>query len=127
MAASPRILICDDEPTLRELMRISLPATYSFVEASSAAEAIEAVEASHPDLVLLDVMMPGASGLSALEWIRANPESAETPVIVISAFSAEGDRQAALEAGATGFLKKPFDPGELEILAEELLASRSSR
>jgi CheY-like chemotaxis protein len=125
MADAPTILICDDEPSLRELMRISLPPSYSFIEASSAAKAIEAVASSRPDLVLLDVMMPGASGLAALEWIRTNAASADTPVVVISAFAAESDRRAALDAGATGFLRKPFDPLELETLVGELLATRT--
>ncbi len=118
------ILICDDEPSLRELMRISLPAEYQFVEASHAAEAIELVEQVRPDLVLLDVMLPGASGLTVLESLRRRGESRETPVVVISAFSAESDQRAALGAGASGFLRKPFDPEELHALVEDLLAAR---
>ena len=118
------ILICDDEPGLRELMRISLPAEYSFAEASDAAEAIELIGRLRPDLVLLDVMMPGASGLSVLEWLRGDAELGETPVVVVSAFSAESDRLAALDAGASGFLRKPFDPEELEVIVEEVLAAR---
>jgi CheY-like chemotaxis protein len=118
------ILICDDEPTLRELMRISLPAEYSFLEASHAAEAIDLVERGQPDLVLLDVMLPGASGLTVLESVRNGAESHRTPVLVISAFSAESDRRAALGAGASGFLRKPFDPEELKTLVEDLLAAR---
>ena len=118
------ILICDDEPSLRELMRISLPAEYSFVEASHAAEAIELVERVQPDLVLLDVMLPGASGLTVLERVRSGTESRDTPVLVISAFSAESDQRAALSAGASGFLRKPFDPEELKTLVEDLLGAR---
>src|SRR5437867_3348309 len=63
---APTILICDDEPTLRELMRVSLGDGYSFAEAADVAEAIELANAVHPDLGLLDVMMPGATGLSGL-------------------------------------------------------------
>ncbi len=119
------ILICDDEPSLRELMRISLPPAYSFAEAADAAEAIELVDQVRPDLVLLDVMMPGASGLTVLERLRSDADLSDTPVLVVSAFSAESDRLAALDAGASGFLKKPFDPEELESLVEELLAARN--
>jgi CheY-like chemotaxis protein len=119
------ILICDDEPSLRELMRISLPTEYSFVEASHAAEAIELVERVQPDLVLLDVMLPDASGLTVLESVRSATESRHTPVLVISAFSAESDQRAALRAGASGFLKKPFDPEELKTLVEDLLGART--
>jgi putative two-component system response regulator len=124
MTGAPTILICDDEPHLRELMRISLPPDYSFAEAGTAAEAIEAAERIHPDLILLDVMMPGASGLSVVEHLRRDTDFEDTPVVVISAFSSERDRLAALDAGATGFLKKPFDPLELEALVEEMLSAR---
>ena len=118
---APTILICEDEPSLRELMRISLPGEYDFAEAGDVAEAIELVDSVRPDLVLLDVMMPGGSGLSVLEHVRNAPEMKETPVIVVSAFAADRDHLAAFEAGASGFLKKPFDPDELESLVNELL------
>jgi CheY-like chemotaxis protein len=122
---APVILICDDEPSLRELMRVSLRSDYAFAEAAGAAEAIELLDTVRPNLVLLDVMMPGGSGLSVLEHLRRNPELRDTPVVVISAFTAERDHLAAHDAGATSFLKKPFDPEELESLVEELLASRN--
>jgi CheY-like chemotaxis protein len=120
----PTILICDDEPSLRELMRVSLNAEYSFAEATDAAEAIELADRIRPDLVLVDVMMPGGSGLAVIESLRSHPELSDTPVVVVSAFATDSDRLAAHDAGATGFLRKPFDPEELASLVEELLASR---
>ena len=122
---APTILICEDEPSLRELMRISLRSEYAFAEAGGTAEAIAMVDAVRPDIVLLDVMMPGGSGLTVLEHVRSNPELQNIPVVVISAFTADRDHLAARDAGATGFLKKPFDPEELESLVEQLLASRN--
>jgi CheY-like chemotaxis protein len=119
------ILICDDEPSLRELMRISLRQEYTFAEAADAAEAIELVDAMHPDLVLLDVMMPGGSGLTVLEHVRKNPALKDTRVVVVSAFAAARDHLAAHDAGANSFLKKPFDPEELESLVEQLLGPRN--
>jgi two-component system phosphate regulon response regulator PhoB len=89
-----------------------------------AAEAIVLLDAGHPDLGLLDVMMPGGSGLTVLEHLRSNPELRDTPVVVISAFTADRDHLAAHDAGANSFLKKPFDPEELESLVEQLLAAR---
>ena len=120
------ILICDDEPSLRELMRLSLEtgAGYSFVEAGDGSEAIETLESARPDLILLDVMMPGTNGIAVLEHLRAHPDLSDTPVIVVSAFASPGDRQRAIEAGATRFVKKPFDPEALRSLVEELLPSR---
>jgi two-component system, OmpR family, phosphate regulon response regulator PhoB len=122
---APTILICDDEPSLRELMRISLRPDYQFAEAADATEAIALVDAVRPDVVLLDVMMPGGSGLTVLEHLRSHPELKDTLVVVISAFAADRDHLAAHDAGADSFLQKPFDPEELESLVEQLLASRN--
>ena len=119
----PTILICDDEPSLRELMRVSLGDGYSYAEAADVAEAIELVDSLRPDLVLLDVMMPGGSGLTVLEHVRSQPALEQTPVVVISAFTADRDHLAAYDAGASGFLKKPFEPDELESLVHDLLAA----
>ena len=120
MAAST-ILICDDEASLRELMRVSLDGGYDFEEAADTAEAIELVERVRPDLVLLDVMMPGGSGLTVLEQIRRDPQSRDVPVVVVSAFASDEDQRAARDAGASEFVKKPFDPDELAALVERLL------
>jgi CheY-like chemotaxis protein len=122
----PLVLICDDEPSLRELMRISLPPGCDTAEAATTAEALDAAVRLRPDLVLLDVMMPGASGLAVIERLRGDPDLRDTPVVVVSAFSSEADRAAALETGATAFLGKPFEPDELELLARELLPALAS-
>lgn len=126
MEPGATILICDDEPSLRELMRISLEpgADHRFIEAGDGAEAIELIERARPDLVLLDVMMPGVGGIAVLEHLRAQPDLGQTPVVVVSAFASPADRKRAIEAGATRFVKKPFDPEELRSLVEELLLSR---
>ena len=121
--AGPTILICDDEPSLRELMRVSLDGGYSFAEAGDTAEALELADRIRPDLVLLDVMMPGGSGLAVIEQLRRHPQLCRTPVVVVSAFATDTDRLAATDAGADAFLGKPFDPDELVAVIEELLAS----
>jgi CheY-like chemotaxis protein len=121
--ADARILICDDEPHLRELMRVSLDSGYDFAEAADAAEAMALAEGARPDLVLLDVMMPGGSGLSVIERLRSTPGLTDVPVVVVSAFVSDADRRAAQDAGADGFVGKPFDPDELASMVEELLAA----
>jgi CheY-like chemotaxis protein len=121
--AEATILICDDEPHLRELMRVSLDRDYEFAEAADTAEAIALADRVRPDLVLLDVMMPGGSGLALIERLRSTPGLATVPVLVVSAFVTDGDRRAAREAGADGFIEKPFDPDELASVVEELLAA----
>jgi CheY-like chemotaxis protein len=123
MPAAATILICDDEPDLRELMRLSLDFDYLFEEAATGAEAIEAIERLRPDLVLLDVMLRGTNGLEVLEQIRGSDAHADTPVVVVSAFAGDSDLRAAFDAGATEFVKKPFEPDDLRSTVEELLAA----
>jgi putative two-component system response regulator len=126
MGPDMTILICDDEPSLRELMRLSIEPGPGcrFIEAGDGAEALELAGRERPDLILLDVMMPGMSGIAVLEHLRSDPDLAGTPVVVVSAFASPSDRHRAIDAGATRFVKKPFDPEALRSLVEELLPSR---
>ena len=116
-----RILICDDEPLLRELMRVALVGDYAFEEAGSVDEAIEAAQAFRPDVALVDVMMPGGSGLEIIRQLSADPELRHARCIVVSAFAGDSDRREAQEAGADAFLAKPFDPDDLSATVEALL------
>ena len=120
--ADAKILICDDEPALRELMRLALDGAYDIAEASNATEALAQARSFRPDLILLDVMMPGESGLEVLARLRLDPELAPTAVVIVSAWSSEADRQAA--AAADSFVGKPFDPEHLVSVVEDLLARR---
>ena len=119
----PLVLICDDEPPLRELIRVSLGDTYRFVEAGTVADSIDAVQAERPDLVLLDLMLPGGSGLDVLRVIRGEATLADTPVLVVSAWSDDANRSAADSAGADEFLGKPFTPDQLAARVEGLLGA----
>ena len=118
----PKILICDDEAVLRALVRASLErGDYEVVEAGDGDEAVHVALAEQPDLVLLDMMMPGRTGLEVLERLRTEPAVSATPVIMLTARTQENDRAAANTAGATRFLPKPFSPAELASLVEETL------
>jgi CheY-like chemotaxis protein len=117
----PTILICEDEVALRELIRAALGVGYRYAEAGDGREALELVDAVHPDLVILDVMMPGPSGLDVLAALREG-NGRDIPVVVLTAWSHE--REAALAAGAARFLSKPFDPDELKTIVDELVADR---
>jgi two-component system phosphate regulon response regulator PhoB len=116
-----RILICDDEPALRELMRIALVGDYEFEEAETVADAIEVAEQFKPDIVLVDVMMPGGSGLDVVRHLAADPALQHAGCVVVSAFAAESDQEEAREAGAAAFISKPFDPDELSATVASLL------
>ena len=116
----PSILVCDDDPSLRELVRAVLGPRYRFLEASDGKEALAAMRELSPDLIVLDVMLPGLSGIDVLEAMRADDELSGMPVVVITAWShAEVE---AWTAGADRFVSKPFDPDELSDAVEELLA-----
>jgi len=116
-----RILICDDEPALRELMRIALVGEYEFEEAGTVSEAIETAEEFRPDVVLVDVMMPGGSGLDIVRYMADHPALGAAGCIVVSAFAAEADQEEAREAGAAAFVSKPFDPDDLSSTVASLL------
>jgi DNA-binding response OmpR family regulator len=116
------VLICDDEPSLRELIRISLNGPYEFVEADDGEESLELARRVRPDVVILDMMMPRRSGLEVLSALRQEEELADTPVIVLTAQPAT--REQALEGGADVVMVKPFEPEEIVAAVEELLADR---
>jgi len=108
------ILVVDDEPDISALVAYHLAReSYRVRTASSGPEAIRAAEVERPDLVILDLMLPGMSGLQVLEELRKRPETAEIPVILLTARREEQDRIAGLRLGADDYVAKPFSPQEL--------------
>jgi CheY-like chemotaxis protein len=123
MAAT--ILVCDNEKPLRALVRATLDSSnYRLVEARDGNESLKLARSARPDVILLDVMMPGRSGLEVLRELRSDPTFAETPVIMLTVRAQAADREAAEAAGADCFLAKPFSPAELTALLEQLLVRR---
>lgn len=109
--SSGRILVVDDQPQLRRLMRSTLTsAGYEIDDAKTGEEALVKVREFHPDLVLLDINMPGMGGLAACREIRA---SANIGIIMLTVRDSEEDKVAALDAGADDFVTKPFSTPEL--------------
>ncbi len=120
-----RILLCDNEETLRTLMRVSLDGLgHEILEARTGDEGLRLARELLPDLVLLDMMMPGRSGLEVLRELREDPALDEIAVVMVTARVQADDREAARAAGADGFLSKPFRPAELVALVSELLDAR---
>jgi CheY-like chemotaxis protein len=119
MSTRPSVLVCDDEPNLRELIRVSLGERYAFVEAADGEQALALARSLRPQLVILDLMMPRLNGLDVLSKLKADPELAATPVLVVTAQPASEDE--ARENGADGVIVKPFGPEELAELAAELV------
>jgi DNA-binding response OmpR family regulator len=124
-AADKTVLICEDDPNLRTLVRLALGDDYRYFEAPDGPSGLALAERTDPDLIVLDLMLPGRSGLDVLRELRGADEFTETRVIVISAWSDSDD--AAIEAGADRFLAKPFDPDELRDAAVALLEDGGAR
>jgi DNA-binding response OmpR family regulator len=117
-----RILVVDDEAYIRRLLAERLEAEgYEVSEAGDGEEGLVSIRSHPPDLVLLDLMMPGANGLEVLSRIRATPEHAGIPVIILTAKGQDTDRELAFAGGASDFLTKPFSPLKLIARIGELL------
>ena len=119
--ATPVVLIVDDDPRIREFVRVNLEMDgYVVREAGSADEGLAALEEQAPDLILLDVMMPGVDGWEMLRRMQERHGTGSIPVIMFSgqAESSDDDAQAR---GAQGFLGKPFNPQDLITRTKELL------
>jgi len=126
-ASGRTILVVDDIQDIRSLLHLWLEKHgYRVVEAGSGPEAVETAERERPDLILMDISMPGGGGLNATVQIREHAELSNLPVVVISANGTEYYRDAALAAGCAEYLVKPIDPVELETVMSRLLSKGHS-
>ena len=119
-----QILIVDDSPTIRRMVKASLAAlsgAREFIEAASGLEAIERLAIGPVELMVLDLNMPDMHGLEVLGFVRSHTKYRQVPVIILTTRGDEASRAAALEAGATAYMTKPFTPGGLATKARELL------
>jgi two-component system phosphate regulon response regulator PhoB len=108
------ILVVDDEPDIREVIRFALEeADFRVVEASHADDARRLLTAESPDLVLLDWMLPGRSGLELAQQLKQSPKTRAVPIIMVSARGEEEDRIRGLDTGADDYIAKPFSPREM--------------
>ena len=119
MSAQSKILIVDDDPDIRQVLRLLLQGLYSVSEAADGAEAVRLIqEQKDTDLIILDVMMPGMDGYAVCDALRAYTNA---PVLFLTAKSAEADRISAYRSGGDDFLSKPFSQDELLAKVTSLL------
>ena len=112
--AEARILIVDDESAIRLVCRLNLDAVgFQTLEAPDGETALELARSEHPDLILLDIMLPGIDGWGVAEELGADPQTREIPILFLSARSDPADEARGHEVGALGYVTKPFDPEEL--------------
>jgi CheY-like chemotaxis protein len=127
MGADRRILIVEDHPTMREAMRLVLEGEgFVIEEAADGETALAAIHGSPPDLLFLDLNIPGTSGTGVLEAVRADPAFADVRVIVVTAAGEEG-RAEALRLGADEYFTKPFSPTALLRTVERVLAGGATQ
>jgi len=108
------VLVVDDEPSIRDMLAISLDAAgYNVLQAENAQKAHGLVVDKHPDLVLLDWMMPGTSGLELLRRLKRDEFTDHIPVILLTARAEESNKISGLDSGADDYISKPFSPREL--------------
>jgi CheY-like chemotaxis protein len=121
-----RVLVVDDEPALRELMRAALEPHHDVAEAADGAAALELWRTYRPDVVLLDVMLPGASGIDILREVRADETFPSAKVVVVSAWDMSSVREQVDEHAADAFVSKPFFPEELLETVDRLVRQRGT-
>ena len=122
-----KLLIADDEEGVRSLVRMTLDVdSYEIFEARDGVEALEVARRERPDIVLLDVMMPGQTGVEVCRALKADKETSATNVILLTAKAQDEDRAEGLAAGADGYFTKPFSPLGLIAKVQEALEGVSS-
>lgn len=123
MSGVPRVLVVDDEPEIRELCRVNLEFEgFEVLEAADGAEALQVVREHLPDVVFLDLMMPGIDGWDVLHALKEDDRTARIPVILLTAKTGEDDQMRGFEEGILEYVSKPFNPLSLAEWARRALA-----
>lgn len=122
-----RVLVVDDEPDVLLLCRLNLQQRgHEVLEAAEGRHALELARERHPDVIVLDLMLPGMTGYEVLETLKADPRTSDIPVLVLTAKSLRADRERSHGLGAANFLTKPFLPNELCELVDSLVSKKQT-
>lgn len=111
--AKERILLVEDNPMNRRVAEFILKAQgYTVLEARDGREALELLKQDAPDLILMDLQLPGLDGFAVTRMIKENAATRNIPVVALTAYAMKGDAERAIEAGCNGYITKPIDPDE---------------
>jgi len=117
-----KVLIIENEPSIQKLMKVNLTTSgHQVLITARGEEGLKLAQRENPDLILLDLRLPGISGWDVLTHLKATPELEKIPVVIITAVVHHGDEEKAYAMGATGYLAKPFTADELLQEVEEAL------
>jgi len=120
-----KILIVDDQLEVRELVEVTLRSdAYHVLQAENGKQAVETARKEQPDLIIMDIMMPGMDGIEATRTIKSEDITKDCTVVILTAKGQDKDKQAGLAAGAADYFVKPFSPLELINKVEELLGEQ---
>jgi DNA-binding response OmpR family regulator len=120
-----KILVCDDDPNIRNIIDFGLQAEgFQVLDAADGAEALELARGEAPDLVILDVMMPGSDGVEVCAALKQDEATRHLPVLLLTARTGKQDRDRGLAAGADDYITKPFSPGRLVEKVQSVLGVR---
>jgi DNA-binding response OmpR family regulator len=122
-----KILAVDDQPQIVRLIQVNLQkAAFEVIPAFDGEEALQKVAEHRPDLVILDVIMPKRDGFEVLRALKANPDTADIPVIMLTVKAQDGDIFEGLKEGAELYLPKPFHPHELVAIVQRVFENRDA-
>ncbi len=118
-----RILVVEDHEENRRILRDLLTsAGYAITEATTGEEGVTLAETQHPDLILMDIQLPGLDGYEATRRIKAQPALSRIPIIAVTSYALSGDDRRALEAGCDAYVAKPFSPRDLLVKVRSFTA-----
>jgi CheY-like chemotaxis protein len=121
-ATEKRVLVADDDPVILRLIQVNLELEgYQVLTANNGEEAVETATAEHPDLVILDIMMPRMDGYQACEQLKSETATQDIPIVFLSAKAQQADIEKGKSFGVEEYLTKPFDPTELLAVVDRLV------
>jgi len=125
--ANPTILVVEDEPDIRKLLQYNLvQERYKVIEAEDSEQALKLLQRARPNLIILDLMLPGMSGMELCKLLRDRQDTARLPILMLTAKAGEADKVIGLEMGADDYLAKPFSPREMVARVRAILRRAES-
>lgn len=116
------VLVVEDNEKNRKLMRVILKAKgYTVIEAATGEEALGILKAQKPDIILMDIQLPGIDGITLVKQIKADTAIKDIPIIAVTAYAMKGDEQKILDAGCNAYISKPINTQELPLMVEKYI------